>query len=71
MHDRFATHFRLNIKSGLAVVNLPTAGLDYRVPLSGMKPSGYGPREQGKYAADFYTKVKTAYVGVQQVQHGD
>jgi len=60
---KHATHFRLNIKSGLAMVNLPTAGLDYHVPLSGAKNSGYGPSEQGKSAVDFYTRTKTAYIG--------
>ena len=25
-------------------------------------PSSYGPREQGRYAVEFYTTVKTAYV---------
>jgi aldehyde dehydrogenase (NAD+) len=61
---KYATHFRLNVKSGLAMVNLPTAGLDYHVPLGGMKSSGYGPSEQGKAAVEFYTKTKTAYVGI-------
>ncbi|CAN7770636.1 aldehyde dehydrogenase family protein [Pseudorhodoferax sp. LjRoot39] len=61
-HKR-ATHFRLNVKSGLAMVNLPTAGLDYHVPFGGTKGSSYGPREQGSYAADFYTLTKTAYIG--------
>lgn len=60
---KYATHFRLNIKSGLAMINLPTAGLDYHVPLGGAKSSSYGPSEQGSYAADFYTRMKTAYVG--------
>lgn len=60
---KHATHFRMHIKSGLAMVNLPTAGLDYHVPLGGFKASGYGPSEQGKYAADFYTHLKTAYIG--------
>jgi aldehyde dehydrogenase (NAD+) len=59
---KHATHFRLNAKSGLAMVNLPTAGLDYHVPFGGTKGSSYGPREQGSYAADFYTLSKTAYV---------
>ena len=58
-----ATHFRLNVRSGLAMVNLPTAGLDYHVPFGGTKGSSYGPREQGRYAVDFYTVTKTAYVG--------
>jgi aldehyde dehydrogenase (NAD+) len=46
------------------MVNLPTAGLDYHVPFGGRKLSSYGPREQGEYAKEFYTVVKTAYTGV-------
>ena len=42
--------------------NLPTAGVDYHVPFGGRKGSSYGPREQGAYAREFYTTVKTAYV---------
>lgn len=60
---RHASHFRQNIRSGLAMVNLPTAGLDYHVPFGGTKASSYGQREQGSYAVDFYTNTKTAYVG--------
>jgi acyl-CoA reductase-like NAD-dependent aldehyde dehydrogenase len=44
------------------MVNLPTAGVDYHVPFGGRKGSSYGPREQGRYAAEFYTTVKTGYV---------
>ena len=43
-------------------LNLPTAGVDYHVPFGGRKGSSYGPREQGRYAAEFYTTVKTTYV---------
>ena len=57
-----ASHFKRNSKSGLVMVNLPTAGLDYHVPFGGRKKSSYGPREQGAYAKEFYTIVKTAYV---------
>ena len=46
---------------GMVMVNLPTAGVDYHVPFGGRKGSSYGPREQGRYAAEFYTTVKTAY----------
>jgi aldehyde dehydrogenase (NAD+) len=42
--------------------NLPTAGVDYHEPFGGRKGSSYGPREQGRYAVEFYTQVKTAYV---------
>lgn len=60
---KYANHFRLNIKSGLTMINLPTAGLDYHVPFGGVKGSSYGQREQGQYAVDFYTNIKTAYIG--------
>jgi aldehyde dehydrogenase (NAD+) len=46
----------------MVMVNLPTAGVDYHVPFGGTKGSSYGPREQGGYAREFYTTVKTAYV---------
>ena len=49
------------MQAGMVMVNLPTAGVDYNVPFGGRKGSSYGPREQGRYAAEFYTTVKTAY----------
>jgi alpha-ketoglutaric semialdehyde dehydrogenase len=56
-----ATHFKRNAEAGMVMVNLPTAGVDYHAPFGGRKGSSYGPREQGRYAAEFYTTVKTAY----------
>jgi acyl-CoA reductase-like NAD-dependent aldehyde dehydrogenase len=58
---KHATHFKRNAEAGMVMVNLPTAGVDYHVPFGGRKRSSYGPREQGSYAAEFYTTVKTAY----------
>jgi aldehyde dehydrogenase (NAD+) len=58
---KHATHFKRNADAGMVMVNLPTAGVDYHVPFGGRKSSSYGPREQGRYAAEFYTTVKTAY----------
>ena len=57
-----ASHFRANMRAGCVMVNLPTAGTDYHVPFGGRGASSFGPREQGSYAAEFYTTVKTAYV---------
>jgi alpha-ketoglutaric semialdehyde dehydrogenase len=57
-----ATHFRRNARTGVVTVNLPTAGTDYHVPFGGRGDSSYGPREQGRAAAEFYTSVKTAYI---------
>jgi len=58
---KYASHFKRNAEAGMVMVNLPTAGVDYHVPFGGRKGSSYGPREQGRYAAEFYTTVKTAY----------
>jgi acyl-CoA reductase-like NAD-dependent aldehyde dehydrogenase len=57
-----ASHFRRNSTAGMVMVNLPTAGVDFHVPFGGRRSSSYGPREQGTYAREFYTTVKTAYV---------
>ena len=59
---KHARHFQRNAEAGMVMVNLPTAGVDYHVPFGGRKGSNYGPREQGRYAREFYTVVKTAYV---------
>ncbi len=58
---KYATHFKRHSQAGMVMVNLPTAGVDYHVPFGGRKGSSYGPREQGKYAQEFFTVVKTAY----------
>ncbi len=59
---KHARHFQARAQAGLVMINLPTAGLDYHVPFGGRKASSYGPREQGRHAAEFYTTVKTSYI---------
>lgn len=56
-------NFRRNIRAGMVMVNLPTAGVDYHVPFGGTRGSSYGPREQGFAAVEFYTQMKTVYTG--------
>jgi aldehyde dehydrogenase (NAD+) len=58
---KHASHFKEHSQAGMVMVNLPTAGVDYHVPFGGRKGSSYGSREQGKYAVEFYTTVKTTY----------
>lgn len=58
---KYATHFKRNAEAGMVMVNLPTAGVDFHVPFGGRKGSSHGSREQGRYAAEFFTTVKTAY----------
>lgn len=57
-----ASHFKKESQAGMVMVNLPTAGVDYHVPFGGTKQSSQGPREQGTYAKEFYTTVKTGYI---------
>ncbi len=58
---KYAAEFKKRAAAGVVMVNLPTAGIDYHVPFGGRKKSSYGPKEQGRYAIEFYTQVKTAY----------
>ena len=58
---KHAMHFRRHAEVGMTMVNLPTAGVDFHAPFGGRKASSWGSREQGRYAAEFFTTVKTAY----------
>jgi aldehyde dehydrogenase (NAD+) len=58
---KHATAFKRRVEAGMVMVNVPTAGVDYHVPFGGRKGSSFGSREQGRYAAEFFTVVKTAY----------
>ena len=58
---KHARDFQRRSRSGMVMVNLPTAGVDYHVPFGGSRSSSYGAREQGFAAADFFTQTKTAY----------
>jgi aldehyde dehydrogenase (NAD+) len=60
---RHIRDFRKNVRAGMVMVNLPTAGVDYHVPFGGTRGSSYGPREQGFAAVEFYTQIKTVYTG--------
>jgi len=59
---KHASDFKRHAQVGMAMVNLATAGQEYHVPFGGTKASSYGPREQGSYAREFFTSVRTAYV---------
>lgn len=59
---KWAAHFKRHLQAGMVMVNAPTAGVDPHVPFGGRKGSSFGPREQGRHAAEFYTTLKTAYV---------
>ena len=59
---KYATDFKRRAKTGCVMINLPTAGTDYHVPFGGRKDSSFGSREQGTYAKEFYTIVKTTYI---------
>jgi aldehyde dehydrogenase (NAD+) len=47
---------------GVLHINSETAGADPHVPFGGAKQSGYGPKEQGRAAREFFTQTKTVYL---------
>ncbi|GAA4829364.1 aldehyde dehydrogenase family protein [Garicola koreensis] len=47
---------------GILHVNSESAGADPHVPFGGAKGSGYGPKEQGQAAKDFFTHTTTVYL---------
>lgn len=58
---KHSSDFKQRSTAGMVMVNVPTAGVDYNAPFGGRKNSSYGAREQGGYAKEFYTSVKTTY----------
>lgn len=57
-----AEKFRREVPSGMVVVNGSTSGSDYHAPFGGRGASGFGIREQGNAASEFFTEIKTTYV---------
>lgn len=58
---KYAEHFKRHSQAGIVKVNQSTSGLDYHLPFGGRKASSYGPREQGHYAMEMFTVIKTSY----------
>ncbi|MDQ0826052.1 acyl-CoA reductase-like NAD-dependent aldehyde dehydrogenase [Arthrobacter sp. B2I5] len=50
------------IDVGILHVNSESAGADPHVPFGGAKKSGYGPKEQGDAAKEFFTHTTTVYL---------
>lgn len=51
-----------HIDVGILHVNSESAGADPHVPFGGAKKSGYGPKEQGRSAREFFTHTTTVYL---------
>ncbi len=61
---RAAMRFADEAEVGVVKINRPTTGVDLNAPFGGMKQSSSGTfREQGSVAVDFYTRLKTVYLG--------
>ncbi len=59
-----AMRFADEAEIGVVKINRPTTGLDLNAPFGGVKSSSSGTfREQGTVAVDFYTRLKTVYLG--------
>ncbi|NVN00380.1 aldehyde dehydrogenase family protein [Arthrobacter sp. SDTb3-6] len=55
---------------GILHVNSESAGADPHVPFGGVKKSGYGPKEQGQSAKEFYSHTTTVYLRGGQAHRG-
>jgi aldehyde dehydrogenase (NAD+) len=60
---RAAFRYAERSEAGMLHVNLPTLGGEAHVPFGGVKDSGFGDRECGTAAFDFFTELKVVYVG--------
>src|SRR2546421_2898079 len=50
-------------EAGMLHVNIPTVGGEAQVPFGGVKDSGFGDRECGTAAFDFFSEQRVVYVG--------
>ena len=60
---RTAFRYADESEAGMLHVNTPTVGGEPQVPFGGVKDSGFGDRECGTAAFDFFTEAKVVYVG--------
>jgi aldehyde dehydrogenase (NAD+) len=59
-----AFQFANRIEAGVVKINEPTTGLALQAPFGGFKHSSANTfKEQGHAAIEFYTRIKTVYVG--------
>jgi aldehyde dehydrogenase (NAD+) len=59
-----ALEFADRVQAGVVKVNRPTVGLELQVPFGGIKKSSSDSfKEQGEEGIDFYTRMKTVYMG--------
>jgi aldehyde dehydrogenase (NAD+) len=56
-----AEAFRRASSAGVVMTNLPPV-VDYHLPFGGRGRSGYGPKEMGEAAREFFTVTQTSYV---------
>ncbi|TDE49755.1 aldehyde dehydrogenase family protein [Nonomuraea mesophila] len=51
------------VEVGVLHINSESAGTFPHVPFGGFKQSGFGPKEQGRAAREFFTRTVTVYLG--------
>jgi acyl-CoA reductase-like NAD-dependent aldehyde dehydrogenase len=57
-----AMTFTSAVRTGTALVNQPTAGLDFNIPFAGWKSSGLGGAEQGDESVAVFSRTKMNYI---------
>lgn len=57
-----ALRYAQQLETGLVHVNCATTLSELQMPYGGMKDSGHGGREMGRYVLDFYTEPQAVYL---------
>src|SRR4051794_6277541 len=58
---KHASHFKRHAQAGMVMVNLPTAGGDYHLPLGGGKGTRFRPPRQGPHAPRVFKTGQTTH----------
>jgi len=51
-----------NLEAGITYINAPTIGAECHLPFGGVKNTGNGHREGGKWAYEIFSEIKTVYI---------
>jgi aldehyde dehydrogenase (NAD+) len=57
-----AMRYSETMESGLLHINCPTTVSELQMPYGGLKESGHGGREMGRYGLEFFTELQAVYL---------
>ncbi len=60
-HMGHALHYTQQVETGLLHLNCATTLSELQMPYGGLKQSGHGGHEMGRYPLEFYTELQAVY----------